>query len=442
MFKCYNSWNSDGEFSDLVNNAISEAFSSDVTVLHVKMKIVKNKIRTWAKDRCINGLNKKADIMGQIDSLKAQLECSNTNLDSVEALRTTRLNLVHELDKIERDENIDVLQKSRIKWDVEGDENSKKKFIVLLNRDFAAPTNSVTFPELIPEHVIEAHDRSLLEADVSETEIRNAIWECGSDKAPRPDGFTFAFVKKIWEALKSEFCSCISQAFRDGVMPKGVGSAFITLIPKVLVPVGSHGFVCLNSARTSILINGSPTKEFKVKRGLRQGDPLSSFLFLIVMEGLNLCHKRDVELGNISGTKIGSPSVTISHLFYADDAIIVSKWNCNELRCVINVLEWFHVWSGLSVNVSKSSLFGVCVSTSKVEDFIAFTGCSKGEISFSYLGLPMGFSMNNLSHWNPLLDKFKKRLASWKASLLSIGGRLTLIRSVLNSLGIYFFIDV
>ncbi|XP_071700261.1 uncharacterized protein [Rutidosis leptorrhynchoides] len=157
------------------------------------------------------------------------------------------------------------------------------------------------------------------------------------------------------------------------------------------------------------------------------------------MEGLNLCFKREVERGNLSGAKVGSPSVTISHLFYADDAIIISKWNRDELSCIIRVLDRFHEWSGLSVNISKSSLFGVCVSTSEVDDFTSFTGCSKGVVPFTYLGLPTGVSMNRLAHWNTLLDKFKKQLSGWKANLLSIGGRLTLIRSVLNSLGIYYF---
>ncbi|GKC12361.1 RNA-directed DNA polymerase, eukaryota, reverse transcriptase zinc-binding domain protein [Tanacetum coccineum] len=69
----------------------------------------------------------------------------------------------------------------------------------------------------------------------------------------------------------------------------------------------------------------------------------------------------------------------------------------------------------------------------------AGTGCSASNLPFSYLGLPIGSNMNRISNWNSLIDRFKNRLSGWKANMLSSGGRLTLIKSVLGSLGIYYF---
>ena len=66
------------------------------------------------------------------------------------------------------------------------------------------------------------------------------------------------------------------------------------------------------------------------------------------------------------------------------------------------------------------------------------TGCAAGNIPFIYLGLPVGSKMNRISHWQGFVDRFQTKLSSWKASLLSIGGRLTLIKSILGSIGIYY----
>ncbi|XP_071708985.1 uncharacterized protein [Rutidosis leptorrhynchoides] len=79
---------------------------------------------------------------------------------------------------------------------------------------------------------------------------------------------------------------------------------------------------CLKSARTSVLVNGSPTRELQIKRGLRQGDPLNPFLFIIVMEGLHLTINRAMERRFIRGINVGN--ISHSHFMYADDVIIFS----------------------------------------------------------------------------------------------------------------------
>nr|GFB25227.1 RNA-directed DNA polymerase, eukaryota [Tanacetum cinerariifolium] len=84
---------------------------------------------------------------------------------------------------------------------------------------------------------------------------------------------------------------------------------------------------CLKSSRGSILVNGSPTKEFAFGRGFKQGDPLSSFLFILIMESLHLSFTRVVNACLFKGINIGDGSVNLSHLFYADDAVFVGQWS-------------------------------------------------------------------------------------------------------------------
>ncbi|GJX72943.1 RNA-directed DNA polymerase, eukaryota, reverse transcriptase zinc-binding domain protein [Tanacetum coccineum] len=220
----------------------------------------------------------------------------------------------------------------------------------------------------------------------------------------------------------------VSWRFLDHVMDKlGFSSNWRRWIKAGLV-----------SSRASILVNGSPTLEFSLKRGLRQGDPLSPFLFIIIMEGLHIALKEGLSTNMIRGVNVGSPSIHLSHLFYADDVIIFSDWNQQDMDNIIRILNIFYLASGLRININKSNLYGVGVFHSEVDNMAAGTGCSPSYLPFSYLGLPIGSNMSHISNWKVLIDRFKSRLSGWKANLLSSGGRLTLIKSVLGSLCIYF----
>ena len=82
------------------------------------------------------------------------------------------------------------------------------------------------------------------------------------------------------------------------------------------------GESCLRSTSISILVNGSPTREFSMERGVRQGDPLSPFLFILAAEGLNALIKEAVSKNIFKGIRVGEDRVMVSHLQYTDDTII------------------------------------------------------------------------------------------------------------------------
>ncbi|GJT17097.1 RNA-directed DNA polymerase, eukaryota, reverse transcriptase zinc-binding domain protein [Tanacetum coccineum] len=221
-------------------------------------------------------------------------------------------------------------------------------------------------------------------------------------------------------------------------------SSFINYFDHILDSLG-YGLkwrywikTCLSSLKYSILVNGSPTSEFSINRGLRQGDPLSPFLFILVMEGLHNAFADAVGNGLISGININNSSINISHLFFADDVIITTGWNARDLENIIRVLHVFYLASGLKINIHKSNIYGIGVNEDEVYNMASNAGCIAGNIPFNYLGLPIGSNMKSIASWKMLIDRFRSRLSTWKASLLSIGGRLTLIKSVLGSLGIYY----
>lgn len=182
-------------------------------------------------------------------------------------------------------------------------------------------------------------------------------------------------------------------------------------------------WVCefLSSAWTSFLINGSPSDNFNLERGIRQGDPMSPFLFLIVAEGLSLLVKRAVEIGILEASEVGRNKVKVTHLQYANDTIFTCPAKMSNI-----------------VNFHKCALLGVNTEISLVENMARYLQCKVSKVLFSYLGLNIGINHWLLRSWSILIEKVRRRINSWKGKNLSFGGRITLIQSVLSSVPIYY----
>ncbi|KAJ0853618.1 putative RNA-directed DNA polymerase [Helianthus annuus] len=195
----------------------------------------------------------------------------------------------------------------------------------------------------------------------------------------------------------------------------------------------------LQSARSSTLVNGSPTFEFKCQKGLRQGDPLSPFLFLVVMEALSCVLNKARAIGEFQGVRLDIDGTVISHLFYADDALILGEWSDSNVIKVARILRCFYICSGLRININKSNLYGIGTSDSETNNTALVLGCKRGDFPFDYLGIRVGANMNRCCNWKKVVEVFEARLALWKAKLLSIGGRVILIKAVLESIPIYYF---
>ncbi|XP_071688162.1 uncharacterized mitochondrial protein AtMg01250-like [Rutidosis leptorrhynchoides] len=168
---------------------------------------------------------------------------------------------------------------------------------------------------------------------------------------------------------------------------------------------------CLESATISILVNGSPTNEFKLQRGVRQGDPLSPFLFILAAEGLYLLMKAAVRHNMFEGIEVGNDKISISHLQYVDDMIFFGSWSLENINNLMLLLKCFEETSGIKVNYNKSNLFGIGVEKCEIEQTAGIFGCKVGLLPFTYPGLPIGANMNKSQSWKPVVDKFEKRLA-------------------------------
>ncbi|GJV63533.1 RNA-directed DNA polymerase, eukaryota, reverse transcriptase zinc-binding domain protein [Tanacetum coccineum] len=161
---------------------------------------------------------------------------------------------------------------------------------------------------------------------------------------------------------------------------------------------------CLRLSRGSVIVNGSLTREFQFRRVLKQGDHLSPFLFILIMESLYISVQRVVDAGMFRGISMGL-SLHLSYLFYADDAFFMGHWSDSNIDIIVQAA--------------------------------AKIGCATLEAPFSYLGSKVGGLMSRIQSWNEIVNNLVARLSNWKMKTLSIGDRLTLLKSVLGSMPIY-----
>ncbi|KAJ0588417.1 putative RNA-directed DNA polymerase [Helianthus annuus] len=159
---------------------------------------------------------------------------------------------------------------------------------------------------------------------------------------------------------------------------------------------------CLSSSMASVLVNGSPTKEFKLRRGLMQGDPLSPFLFILRLE---VFMKRAVNFGLFDGVSLpnGGPVLTCS--CYADNVIFLGLWNEKNVVNLKRILRVLYLVSRLKVNLNKSFVMGVRVDGEAAKRMAMKLNCKARELPFNFLGLPVGENMKKIKAWRPVIDK-------------------------------------
>jgi hypothetical protein len=196
---------------------------------------------------------------------------------------------------------------------------------------------------------------------------------------------------------------------------------------------------CISTTRFSVLINGSPIGYFGSSRGVRQGDPLSPFLFVLVMKAFSRMIGAITSRGLILGLVVGSSvqtRVVVSHLLFAYDTLVFCGADESQIRHIGALLVCFEAVLGLKVNLSKSALIPVG-SLDNVEQLAGLLGCGINSLPLKYLGLQLRASFKLKSMWVELEELMARRLAPWKMMYLSKGGRVTLIKSTLSNLPTY-----
>ncbi|GKV05111.1 hypothetical protein SLEP1_g17152 [Rubroshorea leprosula] len=357
---------------------------------------------------------------------------------------------------------------------------------------------------------ISAADRSMLTQPFTEEEVKAAVWNCDSTKAPAPDGFNFGFLKTEWEVIKEDVMEFLMDFNKNGRLVRGSNASFIVLIPKKENPQGIEeyrpisligciykilskllanivnrilegiigenqfafiegrqlvdGVVVVNETIDGVRKKKSQCFVFKIDfekaydklswhfldymiekmgfdvvwRGwISEWDPLSPFLFLIVAEALNGLTTEVVSKGFLQGVKIGEGELQVSHLQFADDTIFMGEAAEKNIWTVKCIMRAFELVSSLKVNYKKSSLIGVNTNEEWINRMAWMLNCKMDSLPYKYLGMPMGANPRRVDTWKPLIETFRRKLSVWKGRFLSLGGRITLINSVLSSLPMF-----
>jgi len=196
--------------------------------------------------------------------------------------------------------------------------------------------------------------------------------------------------------------------------------------------------LCITSVSFSILINGHPTSPFNPKRGIRQGDPLSPYIFILCVEVLSGLINKEQRNGNITGIAIATNAPAISHLLYVDDSILFCKAKCDEANTIMKVLKDYQQASGQKVNMDKSEMiFSPNISMDFKKEFQHILPIKISTSVQKYLGMPTHFGRSKEQDFNFIMDRIWKKLKGWKEKSLSFEGIAVLIRAVAQEIPAY-----
>ncbi|KAK6164048.1 hypothetical protein DH2020_000912 [Rehmannia glutinosa] len=195
---------------------------------------------------------------------------------------------------------------------------------------------------------------------------------------------------------------------------------------------------CVESVSFSILINGQQGDTFYPSRGLRQGDPLSPYLFLFCAEAFSALIRKAELNGNLHGVRICRWAPSISHLFFADDSIIFGRATIQEIEKTREIIKCYEGASGQRISMEKSEIsFSKGIDISKRQVLADHMGVNLVEKLAIYLGLPTVVGRKKKDIFNGVIDRVRKKLKNWKGRLLSAAGKMVLIKSIAQAIPTY-----
>ena len=186
----------------------------------------------------------------------------------------------------------------------------------------------------------------------------------------------------------------------------------------------------------SILLNGSPTKAFNAIQGLRQGDPLSPFLFILAAEGLRWYIKEKAQREQYTGLRLWGNDLPLTYQQFIDDIMMYGQASLKEARGLMEVLTDFTSASGMEINKEKFDIF-FFNTTKPSQAFLAgIMGFRIGNFPTKYLGIQLNDQQNRVANWKPLLAKIQGKMQNWTFRSLNMLSRVILLRSMLQSIPI------
>nr|GEU40024.1 hypothetical protein [Tanacetum cinerariifolium] len=432
-FKFFNVSILDKRFKDVVREGWSSHVSGfDMFRVVKKLKGLKKPIRKMMYDKG----NLHANVIrlhGKLDRLQTDLDNDLSNA-SIREEEVTAVVMFNEAILIEEKF---LKQKEKITWLREGDANTAYFHKMLRSRvlRMISNTNNLFSTRL------DANEALDMVRVVSSQEVKSAMFSMGNDKSPGPDGFTAAFFKDTWDIIGSDVTKAVCEFFTNGHLLKELNHTILALIPKVNAPVRVNDyrpisccnvlFRCISKIIANRLkdsLKRMPRCTFKVdiqkaydtvdweflravligKRGLRQGDPLSPYLFTLVMEVFTLMlHRRVRESSNFTYHRYCS-ELKLINLCFADDLFLFVHGDVNSSSIIKEALDEFKDASGLNPSMPKSKACFCNVINHIKLAILHVLPFEEDRLLVKYLGVPFVSSRLIFRDCKELIDKMVK----------------------------------
>ena len=192
---------------------------------------------------------------------------------------------------------------------------------------------------------------------------------------------------------------------------------------------------CINLASYSILVNGVPKGDIWPSRGIRQGDPLSPYLFLIFFEALNCQLQQATKFKAIKGFSLCKNGLKISHLFFADDTLLFYLATKSDLDVIQSILVLYEQASSHKLNREKTTVFfSKATPDERKIEIINELKVSEMREYEKYLGLPAVVGRTKKASLNFIKERVWNKIQGWKEKLLSQAGMEVLLKAVVQAI--------
>lgn len=192
---------------------------------------------------------------------------------------------------------------------------------------------------------------------------------------------------------------------------------------------------CVKMVSYSFLINEGALGWVTPQRGIRQGDPLSPYIFILCSEVLSgLCRKAHEEK-KLQGIRVATNCPRVNHLLFADDTLFFCRTNARSIATLQNILRVYEKASGQKINHLKSGItFSSKTPPQQKEKIKTELGIHNEGGAGKYLGLPEHFGRKKRDLFTFIVDKIRQKARSWNNRFLSTAGKMTLLKSVLSAI--------
>ncbi|XP_026453554.1 uncharacterized protein LOC113354436 [Papaver somniferum] len=269
--------------------------------------------------------------------------------------------------------------------------------------------------DVIP-NVITEDDQFMLEVIPEAEEIKTAVFSMDGNSAPGPDSFSGMFYKACWEIIQHDFIRvvqyCWSRKYCQWLR------------------------VLLSSAKNSVMVNGGPNGFFSMHRGLKQGDPLSPILFVLMEEVLSRGLTKLVETNKLQ-PMVTRNGIAPTRMLFADDIFLFSNGSKRSITNLLKLLEYYQNCLSQIINRVKSKCFIDGCSNARKAQIVELLQMELTSFPEKYLGVIIHPGRIKTATLWPMVEMMQDYFAIWKGKLLSFHDRLILIKHVLSSIPIY-----